>query len=104
MRDSKVVLPVTETKEAAIAELVELVEYYGIESDDGCIIDTQAKGAASCETFGDCIYAMDLEYVANKYASMKAKTYIQMMLDGKAKTTLKNESVAIRFQQRWWCI
>ena len=101
MRDSKVVLPVTETKEAALAELV---EYSGIKSDEGCIIDTQAKGAASCETFCDCIYAMDLEYVANKYASMKAKTYIQMVLDGKAKTTLKNESVAIRFQQRWWCI
>lgn len=79
------VLPVTETKEAVLAEL----EYYGIESDAGCIIDTQARGATCFKSFGDCIYAMELGYISHKYACMIAKTYMQMVLDGKAKTKNK---------------
>ena len=88
MRDGKVVLPVTETKEAVLAEL----EYYGIESDAGCIIDTQARGATCFKSFGDCIYAMELGYICHEYAYMIVKTYMQKVLDGKAKTTGMNET------------
>ena len=54
MRDGKVVLPVTESKESVLAEL----QYYGIESNETDVSDTNARLSISLESFTEYLHEL----------------------------------------------
>lgn len=91
MRDGKVVLPVTESKESLLADL----EYYGVEADESEVSDTSTKQAICLESFGEALRDLNvmtvsegLDYRCSKYAFDIITTYMLKVVDLKGAVTL----------------
>eukprot|EP00978_Attheya_sp_CCMP212_P030609 scaffold113119_cov55-Attheya_sp.AAC.3 len=76
MRDGKVVLPLTESKESVVMEL----GYYGVEVDESEVSDTLAKQTICLKSHGDAAHDLYLNSACSKYALDVYTTYTSKMV------------------------